>query len=131
MSPHPPSTLTDSIPARENPRPTKSLIFFQATIRRRIVVLSEAKDLSTRTPTILRIFFQVPYTLNSFFSHSSENCRGVPTFFPFWNSPVSHRSPLATFFCFQHLTTMAICNPFLFMTLQQYRGCVGVEGAWE
>ena len=83
---HPPSTLTDSIPVRENPQPTKFRIFFQATIPRRIVVLSEAKDLSTRTPTILRTFFQVPYTLNSFFSHSSKNCRGVPTFFPFWNS---------------------------------------------
>jgi len=36
---------------------------------------------------IFRIFFQVPYLLTPFVSHSSKNCRGVPTFFPFWFTP--------------------------------------------
>ena len=37
---------------------------------------------------------KVPYILpssacsKSFVSHSYENCRGLPTFFPFWHSPV-------------------------------------------
>ena len=37
-------------------------------------------------PTILRIFFQVPYALNPLLTHSYENCRGGGLFFPFWNS---------------------------------------------
>jgi len=36
-------------------------------------------------PPVFRTFFQVPYTLSSFFSHSSKNCRGVPQQFPIWN----------------------------------------------
>jgi hypothetical protein len=45
--------------------------------------------------TIFRIFFQVPYPLTLLFSHSSQNCRGVPNSFltlssregPNWNAP--------------------------------------------
>ena len=37
----------------------------------------------------------------------------------------TRHSPLATFFCFQQLTTVAICNSFAFKCLQQWGGCMG------
>ena len=119
-SPRPPFRVTESSPIPENPRPTK-----------------------------FRIFFQVPYTLSSFFSHSSENRRGVGVFFPFRYSPTrvnprrsaatsfnfqrlancSKLSPHPGFLCFQLLTTVAICNSFVFMAFQQWGGCVPPPGA--
>src|SRR5690242_10420099 len=56
--------------SRRHPRKTSSIPF---TLRLR------------SQPTKFRIFFQVPYPLSPFFSHSSENHRGVGVFFPFWN----------------------------------------------
>ena len=53
---------------REDPRPTIFRIFYKATIRRGIVVLSVAKDLSTPVPTIFRTLFQVPYALSPLFA---------------------------------------------------------------
>ena len=47
---------------------------------------------------IFRIFFQVPYPLTPFVSHSSKNCRGVPTFFPFWNGE-SEKNSIPTPLC--------------------------------
>src|SRR5205085_10490859 len=38
-------------------------------------------------PPKFRILFQVPYPLDCFLSHSSKNCRRIPTIFPMWNSP--------------------------------------------
>src|SRR5579859_212187 len=41
-------------------------------------------------PPVFRTFFQVPYPPTPVFSHSSQNCRGVPQQFPEWN--ISARS---------------------------------------
>ena len=51
------------------------------------LLLSIPKSRRNPRPPKLRIFFQVPYPLTLVFSHSSENCRGVLSSFPFWNSP--------------------------------------------
>ncbi len=36
---------------------------------------------AAQSPTLFRIFFQVPYAPTPLFSHSSQNCRGVGHFF--------------------------------------------------
>ena len=36
--------------------------------------------------TVFRTLFHFTYPLSLVFSHSSKKCRGVPSFFPFWNS---------------------------------------------
>ena len=53
------------------------------------------------SPTEFRIFFQVPYLLSSFFSHSSKNCRGVPCYFSIWDCSreISLRSAMVVFCC--------------------------------
>src|SRR5215471_13784739 len=38
------------------------------------------------------------------------------------NAPLS---PPVPFLCFQQLTTVAVCNPFIFLSLQQWGGCTG------
>jgi hypothetical protein len=45
------------------------------------------ETLSIQRSPFFRIFFQVPYPLSSFFSHSSKNCRGGMGFFPNWTVP--------------------------------------------
>jgi len=55
---------------------------------------------ASRSEGPLRFLFNCLHTLSfcvwdkSFVCHSYENCRGVPTFFPKWNSPLA---PLAPF----------------------------------
>ena len=80
-----PSTFTQSV------RPTSNLQPLTSAVRSYLQTTQNLPFVFNRLRTLL---FYVG--LKSFICRSYENCRGVPTFFPFWNSVFASRRSRTT-----------------------------------